>query len=151
MIKLICVGNIKKSYFKEAIKEYQKRISKYTKIDIIEVEDIKGDNPVLIIKKEGELISKNIKDKDYVITLEIEGKEFTSQEFSKKLESLQIEYPNITFIIGGSYGLDDDIKRRSNMKVSFSKFTFPHQLFRIIFLEQLYRSYKIMHNETYHK
>ncbi len=151
MIKLICVGKIKESFFEEAIKEYKKRLSRYTKLQIIEVEDVKGDNPSLIKASERDLIQKYIEIKDYVITLEIEGKNLTSEEFSKSLEKLQMENANITFIIGGSYGLDEKIKNRSNLALSFSKLTFPHQLFRIIFLEQLYRSYKIMHNETYHK
>lgn len=151
MIKLICVGKIKESFFEEAIKEYKKRLSRYTKLQIIEVEDVKGDNTSLIKARERDLIQKYIEIKDYVITLEIEGKNLTSEEFSKSLEKLQMENANITFIIGGSYGLDQKIKNRSNLALSFSKLTFPHQLFRIIFLEQLYRSYKIMHNETYHK
>lgn len=151
MIKLICVGKVKEKFFEEAVKEYQKRLSRYAKLEIIEVEDVKGDNPNIILEKESELISKNICSKDYVITLEINAREFTSEEFSKKIENLQIENSNITFIIGGSYGLADSIKKRSNQAISFSKLTFPHPLFRIIFLEQLYRAYKIMHNETYHK
>lgn len=151
MIKLICVGKVKEKFFDEAVKEYKKRLSRYTKLEIIEVDDIKGDNPKIIIEKENELISKYINQKDYVITLEIDGKQYNSEEFSKKIETLQIENPNITFIIGGSYGLSDIIKNRSNLAISFSKLTFPHPLFRIIFLEQLYRAYKIIKNETYHK
>ena len=120
-------------------------------MEIIEVDDVKGDNPTIIMEKESELINKHINSKDYVITLEINAKEFTSEEFSKRIEYLQIESSNITFIIGGSYGIADSIKKRSNQAISFSKLTFPHPLFRIIFLEQLYRAYKIMHNETYHK
>lgn len=151
MIKLICVGKVKEKFFEEAVKEYQKRLSRYIKLEIIEVEDIKGDNPNIIMEKESELINKYISPKDYVITLEIDSKEFTSEEFSKKIETLQIENSNITFIIGGSYGIANSIKQRSNQSISFSKLTFPHPLFRIIFLEQLYRAYKIMNNETYHK
>lgn len=151
MIKLICVGKVKEKFFEEAVKEYQKRLSRYTKLEIIELDDIKGDNPTVIMEKEGELINKNIGPKDYVITLEIDSKEFTSEEFSKKIETLQMENSNITFIIGGSYGISSAIKQRRNIAISFSKLTFPHPLFRVIFLEQLYRAYKIMHNETYHK
>lgn len=151
MIKLICVGKVKERFFEEAVREYQKRLSRYTKLEIIEVEDIKGDNPSIIMEKESELINKNIGLRDYVITLEIDSKEFTSEEFSKNIEKLQIENSNITFIIGGSYGLSESIKKRSNQSISFSKLTFPHPLFRVIFLEQLYRAYKIMNNETYHK
>jgi len=151
MIKLICVGKVKEKFFDEAVKEFKKRLSRYTKLEIIEVDDIKGDNPKIIMEKESDLISKHISEKDYVITLEIDAKQFTSEEFSRKIETLQMENSNITFIIGGSYGLSNSIKQRSNLAISFSKLTFPHPLFRIIFLEQLYRAYKIMHNETYHK
>ncbi len=151
MIKIICVGKIKEKFFKEAIEEYKKRLSKYTKLQIIEVEDVNLPNETLIKQKEKELIEKNINDKDYVITLEIEGNEISSIELSKKIENLEQTNPNITFIIGGSYGLDNKIKQRSNYKLSFSKLTFPHQLFRVILLEQIYRAYKIKNNESYHK
>ena len=151
MIKIICVGKIKEKFFKEAIEEYKKRLSKYTKLQIIEVEDVNLPNESLIKQKESELIEKNINDKDYVITLEIEGKELNSIELSKKIQELETFSPNITFIIGGSYGLDEKIKQRSNYKLSFSKLTFPHQLFRVILLEQIYRAYKIKNNESYHK
>jgi len=151
MIKIICVGKIKEKFFKEAIEEYKKRLTKYTKINIIEVEDISINNEELIKQKESELILKHIDKKDYIITLEIEGKQLTSIELSNKIEDLEQTNPNITFIIGGSYGLDDEIKKISNLKLSFSKLTFPHQLFRVILLEQIYRAYKIKNNESYHK
>ena len=151
MIKIICVGKIKEKFYKEAIDEYNKRLSKYTKIKIIEVEDINLNNEELIKQKERELIKKYLEKKDYIITLEIEGKELNSIELSKKIEELEQNNPNITFIIGGSYGLDDEIKKLSDFKLSFSKLTFPHQLFRVILLEQIYRSYKIKNNESYHK
>ena len=151
MIKIICVGKIKVKFFKEAIQEYEKRLSKYTKINIIEVEDVNLDNETLIKKKEAEQILKHIEQKDYIITLEIEGKQLTSVELSKKIQELEITNPNITFIIGGSYGLDEQIKNKSNYKLSFSKLTFPYQLFRVILLEQIYRAYKIKNNESYHK
>ena len=151
MIKIICVGKIKEKFFKEAIEEYQKRLTKYTKINIIEVEDININNEELIKQKEKELILKHIDKKDYVITLEIEGKQLSSTELSKKIEEIEQINSNITFIIGGSYGLDDEIKNLSNYKLSFSKLTFPHQLFRVILLEQIYRAYKIKNNESYHK
>ncbi len=151
MIKVICVGKIKEKFFKEALEEYQKRLSKYTKLSIIEVEDINLNNEELIKQKESELILKHIDKKDYVITLEIEGKQLTSIELSNKIQDLEQTNPNITFIIGGSYGLDEEIKKLSNFKLSFSKLTFPHQLFRIILLEQIYRAYKIKNNESYHK
>lgn len=151
MIKIICVGKIKEKFFKEAIKEYEKRLSKYTKIKIIEVEDYNINNEEIIRQKEKQEILKYIDQKDYIITLEIEGNELSSLELSKKIEQLTINNPNITFIIGGSYGLDIEIKQLSNYKLSFSKLTFPHQLFRVILLEQIYRSYKIINNESYHK
>ena len=151
MIKIICVGKIKEKFFKEAIEEYKKRLSKYTKINIIEVEDINLNNEELIKQKESELILKHIDKKDYIITLEIEGKQLTSIELSKKIEELETTNPNIAFIIGGSYGISKEIKELSNFKLSFSKLTFPHQLFRVILLEQIYRAYKIKNNETYHK
>lgn len=151
MIKIICVGKIKEKFFKDAIEEYKKRLTKYTKVNIIEVEDISINNEELIKQKESELILKHIDKKDYIITLEIEGKQLTSIELSNKIEDLEQTNPNITFIIGGSYGLDDEIKKISNFKLSFSKLTFPHQLFRVILLEQIYRAYKIKNNESYHK
>lgn len=147
MIKIICVGKIKEKYLKDAILEYKKRISKYTKIEIIEVSD-ETDN---ILNKERNSIYRFIKEKDYVITLEIEGKEISSLEFAQKIDKTFISYPNITFIIGGSYGLHKDIKNRSNFSLSFSKMTFPHPLFRVLLLEQIYRAFKINHHETYHK
>lgn len=145
MIKIICVGKIKEKFFKEAIDEYLKRLSKYTKIDILEVDDSN------VLEKEAILINKHINDKDYVITLEIEGNELTSLELANKIDNILLNNSNITFIIGGSLGLDESIKKRSNYKLSFSKLTFPHQLFRIILLEQIYRSFRILNNESYHK
>ena len=151
MIKIICVGKIKEKFFKEAIEEYKKRLTKYTKISIIEVEDINLNNEELIKQKESELILKHIDKKDYIITLEIEGKQLTSIELSNKIEDLEQTNPNITFIIGGSYGLHQDVLDKSNFRLSFSKMTFPHQLFRVLLLEQIFRSYKILNNEKYHK
>lgn len=151
MIKIICVGKIKEKFYRDALEEYKKRLSKYVKLEIIEVSDINDNNIKIILEKERDLILKNINFKSYIVTLEIEGNMLSSEEFSKKLESTFISYPNIIFIIGGSYGLHDDIKKISNYKLSFSKMTFPHQMFRVILLEQLYRSYKIINNESYHK
>lgn len=148
MIKIICVGKIKENFFKDAINEYTKRLSKYTKLEIIEVSDeCNGE----ILKKEANSILKHITERDYVITLEIEGKELNSIELSNKINDILINNSNIVFIIGGSLGLDNLVKIRSNYKLSFSKLTFPHQLFRIILLEQIYRSFKILNNESYHK
>lgn len=151
MIKIICVGKIKEKYFSEAINEYLKRISKYSQIKIIELEDSGINDKKVVLKKEEEKIFKIIDKKDYIITLEIEGNELSSIEFANKINELSIYNSNITFIIGGSYGLSDNVKSLSNFKLSFSKMTFPHQLFRIILLEQIYRSYKINNNEEYHK
>ena len=145
MIKILCIGKIKENFFKEAIDEYTKRLSKYTKLEIIEVSDNES------IEKEKELLLKHINEKDYIVTLEIEGKQLTSPELSKKIEDILMINSNITFIIGSSNGLHDDIKALSNFKLSFSKMTFPHQLFRIILLEQIYRAFKISNNESYHK
>ena len=151
MIKIICIGSIKEKYLKEAIEEYSKRLSKYTKLEIIELKDYSINEIEKCLKLEEEEILKHIKEKDYVITLEIEGEELSSIELSNKIDNILQTNSNIDFIIGGSYGLSDNIKRLSNYKLSFSKMTFPHQLFRIILLEQIYRSFKILNNETYHK
>lgn len=148
MIKIICVGKIKEKYLRDAIEEYSKRISKYTKLEIIEVADESNGD---ILFKEQEKIKKYINEKDYIITLEIEGKQLTSTDLAMKINGIFINYPNITFIIGGSYGIHDNIKKISNYSLSFSKMTFPHQLFRVLLLEQIYRAYKILNNESYHK
>ena len=145
MIKIICLGKLKEKYLHDAQEEYTKRISKYSKIEIIELQDY--DN----LKKEKELIEKHIGQKDYVITLEIEGNSVSSEELATKIDSIYNTNSTITFIIGSSTGLHENIKKRSNYKLSFSRLTFPHQLFRIILLEQIYRIFKINNNETYHK
>ena len=143
MIKIITVGQVKEKYLKDGIE--------FTNIELIEVKD----EGLVEIEKakdiEGERIKKHINPKDYIITLEIDGKMLTSEEFSTKIDKTLIDNSNIVFIIGGSYGISENIKNISNFKLSFSKFTFPHQLFRLILLEQIYRAYKIMNNESYHK
>ena len=151
MIKIICVGKIKEKFYADAAKEYVKRLSKYTKLEIVEIDDINDKSIEVIKRKEKEKILSNIKEKDYVITLEITGKKIDSVSFSKKLEEINLNYSNIVFVIGGSYGLDDCVSNRSNYKLSFSDLTFPHQLFRVMLLEQIYRCFKIKNNETYHK
>ncbi len=149
MIKIICLGNIKEKYIQEAVKDYQKRLSKYTKLEIIELKDEKDTaNP---LKKEKDDILKHINPKDNIVILDINGKQLTSEEFSKFINKELTTNSNITFIIGSSNGLDDEIKRLTNKKISFSLLTFPHQLFRVILLEQLYRCFKILNNEAYHK
>ena len=144
MIKIICVGKLKEQYLKEGITDYYNRITKYHKIELIELPDSN-------IEKEKELILKNINNKDYIITLDIEGNNLTSKELSDKLDKTFITNSNVTFIIGGSDGIHKDIKQISNYSLSFSKMTFPHGLFRLILLEQIYRSFKILNNESYHK
>ena len=151
MIRIITVGKLKEDYLKDAKDEYLKRLGKYTKIEIIEVEDSKIDQENIALEEEKDRILKNILPKSYIITLEIDGKELSSIELSNLIDKIQIEYSDITFIIGGSYGIHKDIKEKANYHLSFSKLTFPHQLFRILLLEQIYRSYKILHNEKYHK
>ena len=144
MIKIVCVGKVKEKYLQEAISDYMKRLSKYHKVEIIELEDSN-------MNEEKVKILKHIDSRDYVITLDIEGKELSSIELAEKLDKTFITNSNICFVIGGSYGLDKEVKERSNFSLSFSKLTFPHQLFRVILLEQIYRSFKILNNETYHK
>jgi len=151
MIKIICVGKIKEKFYREAIEEYMKRLSKYTKLEIIEANDVDFNNKDIVLEKEKENIFKILNEKDYIITLEIDGKQMTSVDFSRKIDNIFLTNSNITFIIGGSYGLHKDIKKISNYALSFSEFTFPHQLFRIILLEQIYRAFKIQKNESYHK
>lgn len=157
-ITLITVGKIKEKYLKDAISEYTKRLGKYCKLEIIEVADEKTpdvsneaiDNAIRT--KEAERILKHIKDDAYVITLEINGTQLTSEQLSQKIEKLGIQgTSHITFIIGGSIGLGESVLAKSNYALSFSKMTFPHQLMRVILLEQIYRSYRIINHEPYHK
>ena len=148
-MKIICVGKIKEKFFVDAAEEYIKRIGKYTKLEIIELPDEANYN--IALKKEEEKILSKIKDNDYVVTLEIEGNSLDSLEFARKIDNNFNTNKNLTFVIGSSYGIGDLVKQRSDYKLSFSKFTFPHQLFRIILLEQIYRAYKINNNENYHK
>lgn len=151
MIKIICVGKIKEKYLNDAIDEYIKRLSKYIKIEIIECNDYNSSNIKIVLEKEKQQIDKYIGEKDYLITLDIEGNKLNSIELSKKIDNIYLNNPNITFVIGGSYGIHTAIKNRSNYSLSFSDLTFPHQLFRVMVLEQIYRSYRILNNESYHK
>ena len=157
-ITLITVGKIKEKYLKDAISEYSKRLSRYCKLEIIEVADEKTpDNASQIVEdgirdKEGERILKYVKEDAFVVTLEIKGKLLTSEELAGKIETLGIQgTSHIIFIIGGSIGLGNEVLKRSNYALSFSKMTFPHQLMRVILLEQIYRSYRIINHEPYHK
>ena len=157
-ITLITVGKIKEKYLKDAIAEYSKRLSRYCKLEIVEVADEKTpDNASATVEdairdKEGERILKYVKEDAYVITLEIAGKMLTSEEMAEKIEKLGVQgTSHIIFIIGGSIGLGKEILKRSDYALSFSKMTFPHQLMRVILLEQIYRSYRIINHEPYHK
>lgn len=157
-ITILCVGQIKEKYFRDAIAEYQKRLSRYCKLQMIEVADEKTKENAseaendLIRKKEGERLLKHIKDSDYCITLEINGKMLTSEGLSKEIDRLGLAgKSSLVFVIGGSIGLDTAVLKRSDYALSFSKMTFPHQLMRVILLEQIYRSYRIMRGEPYHK
>lgn len=157
-ITLITVGKIKEKFYVQAIQEYAKRLSRYCKLEIVEVADEKTpDNAsetveTQIKNKEGERILKAIKDDSYVIALAIEGKMRTSEELAARIENLGISgQSHLTFIIGGSLGLAKEVLNRADEKLSFSAMTFPHQLMRVILLEQIYRSYRIIHNEPYHK
>ena len=151
MIKVICIGKLKENYLKEAEEEYLKRLKKYTNIELIELQDSNIDDEKIALEKEKELVEKQLTGKEYLVTLEIEGKELSSIELAEKLDKTFITNSNITFLIGGSYGIHPSIKEKSNFKLSFSKMTFPHQLYRILLLEQLFRSYKILNHEKYHK
>lgn len=151
MIKIICVGKIKEKYIKDAITDYSSRIKKYTNLEIKEVMDEKIDDFKVTKKKEADRILNQIKDKDYVILLDVCAKEYTSLEFAKVMNDTFITNSNVTFVIGGSLGFDDSVLKRANKRISFSKMTFPHQLFRVLLLEQIYRTYKINNNENYHK
>lgn len=157
-ITLITVGKIKEKYLKDAIDEYSKRLSKYCKLEIIEVADEKTpDNASDIVEdairsKEAERILKHIREDAYVITLEINGKQLSSEELADKVDKLGVQgVSHIAFIIGGSIGLGKEVLQKSDFALSFSKMTFPHQLMRVVLLEQVYRSYRIINGEPYHK
>ena len=151
MIKIIVLGKIKEQYLKDIINYYVKRISKYTRLEIVELDDYKDNDVKVCLSKEKELILKKLNDKDNLVILDINGKEMDSIDFSKFIEKELSFNSNITFLIGSSNGIDESIKALTNKKVSFSKMTFPHGLFRSMLLEQIYRSFKILNNETYHK
>ena len=157
-ITVITVGKIKEKFLKDAIAEYSKRLSKYCKLEIVEVADEKTpDNASEVVEdairsKEAERILKYVKDDAFVITLEINGKQLSSEELADKIDKLGVQgTSHIIFIIGGSIGLGQEVLQKSNYALSFSKMTFPHQLMRVILLEQIYRSYRIINGEPYHK
>ena len=144
MIKIICVGKLKEKYLVDGVNDYLTRLRKYHKIELIELTDSNIDN-------EGNEILKHLTNKDYIISLAIKGIELSSTDLADKIDKIFISNSNITFIIGGSNGIREDILNKSNMLLSFSKLTYPHGLFRLILLEQIYRSFKILNNESYHK
>ena len=157
-ITICCVGKIKEKFYSQAIAEYSKRLSKYCKLEIKEAADEKtpdsaSDTVNMMIKeKEGDRLLSFIKDDSYVIALAIDGKMLDSVELSEKIDNLMLSgKSDIVFVIGGSLGLDKRVLDRADYKLSFSKMTFPHQLMRVILLEQIYRSFRIMKNEPYHK
>lgn len=156
-VTIICVGKIKEKFYKDALKEYEKRLGGYIKLSTIEINDEKVSNEnsseiKIAMDKEGKNILSKIKDTQFVVTLEILGELLTSEKLADKMNNLAISgSSDVVFVIGGSYGLSDDVKKRSNFALSFSKMTFPHQLMRVILLEQIYRAYKIIAREPYHK
>ena len=157
-ITILTVGKIKENFYKEAVSEYSKRLSKYCKLNIIEVEDEKtaenmSDREIsLVLEEEGRRLLKYVKPSAYVMALCIEGKKLDSVEFSRKIGELALSgNPDLCFVIGGSLGLSSEIKKRADLKLSFSDMTFPHQLMRVILTEQIYRAFRIMKNEPYHK
>lgn len=157
-ISVISVGKLKEKYLKLGIEEFSKRLSKYCKLDLIELEDEKcpenlSEKDMEIVKnKEGQRILSKIKNNSYVIALAIDGKNLSSEELADTISKLAVRgNSHITFIIGGSLGLSDEVLKRADYKLSFSKMTFPHQLMKLILLEQVYRSFRINNNEPYHK
>lgn len=157
-ITLICVGKLKERYLTEAVEEYAKRLSRYCALELLEVADEKTPDHAseaeedMIKKKEGERILKALKESSYCIALAIEGKMLSSEELADKINILGISgTSHISFIIGGSLGLSEDVLKRADYQLSFSKMTFPHQLMRVILLEQVYRAYRIISREPYHK
>ena len=156
-VTLICVGKVKEKFYRDAIKEYEKRLGAYIKLNTIEISDekVKVENDseiVLAMEKEGNNILSKIKDNQYVITLEILGKNLSSEEFASKIDNLMLTgKSDVTLVIGGSYGLSDSVKKRSDFALSFSRMTFPHQMMRVVLLEQVYRAYRIITGASYHK
>ncbi|WP_273731626.1 23S rRNA (pseudouridine(1915)-N(3))-methyltransferase RlmH [Leuconostoc mesenteroides] len=157
-IKLITVGKLKEKYLTEGIAEYTKRLSRFCKVQVVELIDEKTPENASeaqnnqIMAKEGERIQAKFGSRDYVIVLAIEGKQFPSEEFSQKLEAIAVNgYSDITFIIGGSLGLSKAIKQRANLKMSFGLLTLPHQLMRLVLIEQIYRAFMIQQGSPYHK
>ena len=151
-VNVIAVGKIKEKFFAEAIGEYAKRLSKFCKLNIIEVKDEPSDDSASVLSKEGAAILAKIPDNSYVFALCVEGVQQSSEDLATTISNLQVGgTSSITFIIGGSHGLSDEVKSRASASLSFSKMTFPHQLMRVILAEQIYRVFKILNNQVYHK
>ena len=157
-ITVIAAGKIKEKFYRDAVAEYEKRLGRYCKLDIIQVEDERTPDKAgaaleeMIRRKEADRILKHIREDAYVIMLEIQGKEYDSEGFAARLEKLATQgVSHIQFIIGGSLGLHEEISKKADLAVSFSKMTFPHQLMRVILLEQIYRGYRIINGDPYHK
>ena len=156
-INVICIGKIKEKFFKDAIDEYSKRLSKYCKLNILELPDEKIPDKINstiendIKSKECNNIISHMKKDSYIICLDLTGKELSSEQFSKNIEDISMKSSQVTFIIGGSLGLTEKILNLANQKICFSKMTFPHQLIRVFLLEQLFRAFKISNGETYHR
>lgn len=157
-ITILCVGKIKESFYRQAIDEYAKRLSKYCKLEIIEVADEKTPDKASevlenqIKEKEAERMIEKLKEDSYIFTLEITGKKYTSEAFAETIEKLTVQgKSHLTFVIGGSLGLHEKIRKLSNQPVSFSDMTFPHQLMRVVLTEQIYRAFRIINKEPYHK
>lgn len=157
-ISIICVGKIKEKFYRDAVDEYVKRLSRYCKLEILEVADEKTPDRASVLeeeqikKKEAERILAKVKEDAYVITLEITGDKVDSVLFGRIIEKTGLSgKSHIQFVIGGSLGLHEEVSRRADLKISFSDMTFPHQLMRVILCEQIYRGYRIIHKEPYHK
>lgn len=157
-IQIICIGKLKEKYWTDAVAEYMKRLSGYATVKIVELKEARLPDKAgpaeeeKVKAEEGREILKSIKDGTYVVTLEIQGKQLSSEELASKIEGLGIEgKSDVAFVIGGSLGLSEEVSKRADFKLSFSKMTFPHQMMRVVLLEQVYRSFKIMRHEAYHK
>lgn len=156
-VNIICIGNLKEKFFTDALTEYKKRLGRYCKFEVVELSEEKiADNVTQsqidkTLTKEGEKILSKIGKSDYVVAMCIEGKQLSSEELSRKLEDISLTHSTVNFVIGGSWGLSPDVKKRADMRLSVSKMTFPHQLFRVMLSEQIYRAFSITANAKYHK
>lgn len=157
-INIISVGKIKEDYFKKAIEEYEKRLKAYCRVNFIELKDesegknLSDKDIDIILDKEGKRILETIKERSFIIVLDIKGRSIDSVEFSKKINDIMLDgISSIDFIIGGSLGISQEVKDKANYSLSFSKFTFPHKLMKVILMEQIYRAFTIINNKTYHK